>query len=219
MGEVELIENKRILIIRSEMICYGDLSTDDLAHRIANDISSHWNIPGAKIKMKGDYYEVRFEITGKSIPDLDPELVWYNDDPKLNYFRIQEYVVGDISFVDGLNSNTGVFKLANLLQTSTTTAHEYGHTLGLDHPDSLDHRGKGIPSIMFPRGTLCDNIYQYWPHAKSGEHGGTLDPSHRIVTREDIEQLHLPKLRFDWSGKARLGDFTSIYHYHQEPAQ
>lgn len=217
MGEVELIEKTRTLLIRSAMICYGDLATDELVKQIVNDISSHWNVPGARIKYKGDYYDVKFEISGKSIPDLEPEKVWYNDDPVMNYFRIQEYVVGDISFVDGLNSNTGVFKLANLLQTSTTAAHEYGHTLGLDHPDILDHRGKGAPSIMFPRGTLCDPAFQYWAHAHAGEKGGTLDPVHRIVTQTDIEDLRLQKLHFDTNGKARLGEFTSIYHFHQEP--
>ena len=57
--------------------------------------------------------------------------------------------------------NTGYFKLENLYKGSTTAAHEYGHTLGLQHPADLDLRGKGIPGIMYPRGTLVDPQFQY----------------------------------------------------------
>lgn len=219
MGEVEIIETEKKWIIRSRIICYGELATDALAHQIALDIATHWNAPEALIQWKKDWYRVEFEIVGQGIPDLEPDEVWYNLDPQKNYFRIQEYVVGDISYTDGLNSNTGVFKLANLQQTATTAAHEYGHSIGLDHPSNLDFRGKGRPGIMYPRGTLCDASFQYWSHARSGEYGGTLDPQHRVVTKEDIRDLKLHRLRFDTNGKARLGDFTSIYHFHQEPPQ
>lgn len=218
MGEVELLEAEKKMLIRSQIICYGEAATDAVASQIAADIEQHWNAPEARIKWKQELWQVQFCISGMAIPDLAPEEVWYNLDPQKNYFRIQEYVVGDISYTDGLHSNTGVFKLANLQQTSTTAAHEYGHGLGLDHPADLDFRGKGRPGIMYPRGTLCDAGFQYWPHARSGEYGGTLNPVHRHVRQQDIEALKWQRLRFDTNGKARLGDFTSIYHFHQEPA-
>lgn len=82
----------------------------------------------------------------------------------------------NISFVDGLNSNTGYFLLDNLLNGSTTAAHEFGHTLGLDHPHNLDIRGKGVPGIMYPRGTIVDPPYQYDPNAAPGKPGGTMNP-------------------------------------------
>ena len=106
-------------------------------------------------------------------------------------FRIEECSSMDISSADGLGCNTGYFKLGNLLGHSTTAAHEYGHTLGLDHPKDLDIRGKGQPGIMYPRGTLCDPAYQYDPAAKAGGPGGTLNPFMRKVLESDIAGLRL----------------------------
>jgi hypothetical protein len=118
----------------------------------------------------------------------------------------------NISFVDGIGSNTGYFKLDNLLQTSTTAAHEYGHTIGLIHPDNLDIRGKGIPGIMFPRGTICDPQFQYDPAAEPGKPGGTLNPQHRKVLQSDIEDLKLHRLFFNEKNRAIVGEFSSLYH-------
>jgi hypothetical protein len=212
MGEVELIENHRQLIIYSDFYFYGNAATEALAVQIASDIEWHWNNPQANVRFRSEWYEVRFCIKGFHLTEPDPELIWYNTNPRLNYFRIEEFSPVDISFVDGLGCNTGFFKLANLLQTSTTAAHEYGHTLGLVHPQQLDIRGKGIPGIMFPRGTLCDPQYQYDPQQPAGVTGGTLDPRHRKVLQSDIEALKLHKLRFDKDNIAVIGAFSSIYH-------
>ncbi|MBA4167605.1 MAG: hypothetical protein H0X41_08710 [Chitinophagaceae bacterium] len=143
---------------------------------------------------------------------MKPETVWYNDDPKLNFFRIEKYVTGNVSYVDGIGSNTGCFKLDNLMQTTTTAAHEYGHTIGLEHPHNTDIRGGLQCGIMYPRGTLCDAHLQYDPAASAAAHGGFLDPQHRKVCLSDIENLHLHKLDFNEHGFAQLGEFTSIYH-------
>lgn len=212
MGQVELHDATGELIIRSVFYFYGDAATSALAEQIAADIRMHWNEPEASVIIKKKPYSVRFEITGIYEPGLNPETVWYNDDPKLYFFRIENYVTGNISFVDGIGSNTGYFKVENLLQTSTTAAHEYGHMLGLIHPKIMDIRGGLEPSIMYPRGTLCDPQMQYDPTAKAGEYGGFLDPKFRKVCLVDIENLHLHKLDFDEKGFARIGEFTSIYH-------
>lgn len=217
MGEAELDITSRTLFIRSVFIIYGDAASSLVAQQIANDISSHWNEPRASIHYKRERYEVRFDVEAVYSPDLPPEEVWYNDNPRLNFFRVEEYVMGNISFVDGLNCNTGYFKLDNLVQTSTTAAHEYGHTIGLDHPDDLDIRGLEMPGIMYPRGTICDPHFQYTPDAAPGQPGGTLDPRHRKVLPSDIEALHLHRLHFSDKGIARVGDFSSIYHHKHEP--
>jgi hypothetical protein len=212
MGEAELHTITNQLVIHSVFFFYGDAATKDLSIQIANDISTHWNEPNAKIKIGGNLYDVRFEIDGIYEPNLDPEKVWYNDNPRNNFFRIEEFAAGNISFVDGIGSNTGYFKLDNLLQTSTTAAHEYGHTLGLIHPEILDIRGKATPGIMYPRGTIVDPEFQYDPNAAPGPgHGGTLNPVHRKVLASDIEALKLHKLFFT-NGKAVVGDFSSLYH-------
>ena len=217
MGEAELFRQTHQLIIRSVFLFYGDAASASIAEQIAADISLHWNEPNATVKIKNDWYSINFEISGTSQPDLNPESVWYNDNPRLNFFRIEEYIMGDISFVDGLNCNTGYFKLANLLQTSTTAAHEYGHTIGLDHPDNLDIRGQKAPAIMYPRGTICDPHFQYDWNASAGNPGGTLDPKHRKVTQFDIDALNLNRLSFSDSGLAIVGGFSSIYHEKHSP--
>lgn len=212
MALAQLIKSSHQLIIHSHFHFYGDAADAGIAKNIADDIACHWNEPSASIQYKHDWYKLLFDIKAVFNPQLKPEEVWYNTDPKLFYFRIEEYSPMDVSFVDGIGSNTGLLKVANLLQTSTTAAHEYGHMLGLYHPKELDIRGEGIPGIMYPRGTICDPHFQYDPNAAAGVTGGTLDPKHRKVLLQDIELLKLHKLRFNAKGFAVLGDFTSIYH-------
>ena len=212
MGEAELNKRSYQLIIRSVFLFYGDAASQNIAITIADDIQKHWNEPKGKVVIKRDVYDVRFETQGIYAPDLEPEKVWYNDDPKFNFFRIEEYANGNISFVDGIGCNTGYFKLDNLLQTSTTAAHEYGHTLGLVHPADIDIRGVATPGIMYPRGTICDPQMQYDPTAQPGEHGGFMNPVHRKVLQQDIDDLKLHKLDFSLSRFMKVGEFTSLYH-------
>jgi hypothetical protein len=168
--------------------------------------------------IRKELFDVVFDIEGIYQPGLEPESVWYNTNPRLNFFRIEEFSMTHISFVDGLNSNTGYFKLDNLLNNSTTAAHEYGHTLGLEHPASLDIRGQGQPGIMYPRGTICDPLFQYDVRARPLEPGGTLNPYTRKVLASDIGDLKLHRLSFDRKGLATLGDFSNIYHEKHLPA-
>jgi hypothetical protein len=218
MGEVELFEATGELLIRSVLIFYGDAGSAQLASQLGIDVMRYWNEPDAYVKIRGRQYRVRFQVIGKFDPALEPEVVWYNDDPQLNFFRIEEYASGNISFVDGLGCNTGYFKLQNLEQTATTVAHEYGHTIGLAHPTILDVRGQGTPGIMYPRGTLCDASMQYDPLAAAGAYGGVMDPAHRRVLLSDIADLQLHKLSFDNRGRAMVGEFSSVYHQkHVEP--
>jgi len=216
MGEAELNIAEHQLIIRSMLYFYGGAANQSLAVQIADDISATWNEPKGKVKIKGEWYAVRFEIEGFYNPDLQPAAVWHNTDPRLNFFRVEEFSLHDISSVDGLGCNTGYFKLGNLLNHSTTAAHEYGHTLGLDHPKELDIRGKGQPGIMYPRGTLCDPAFQYDPAAAPGGPGGTLNPFTRKVLDSDIAGLRLSRLAFDARSLSILGEFSSFYHQKHE---
>lgn len=217
MGEAQLDRSSLQLTIHSVLYFYGDAASLELSVRIADDISACWNEPKAQVNIKRELYTVQFNVEGVYAPDLDPEKVWYNDQPRLNFFRIEEFAGGNISFVDGVGCNTGYFKLSNLLQTPTTAAHEYGHTLGLDHPVNLDIRGGGVPGIMHPRGTLCDPLFQYNPAALPGQDGGTLDPRHRKVLPADIAALKLHKLDFNRQGMAIVGEFSSMYHQKHIP--
>jgi len=224
MGEAEIQPDKNLLTIHAVIIIYGDAANDEIAFQIAQDIENFWNAAEGKVAMRDGWfskkiYDVRFSITGKFDKELTPQTVFENTDPRNNYFRIEAYANGDISFVDEINSNTGYFKLQNIIDNSTTAAHEFGHTLGLVHPHDLDIRGKGTPGIMYPRGTLVDPHFQYYPEIAAGEKGGTLNPFTRKVLQQDIDDLHLEDLDFNENGMAVVGGFSSVWHEKHLPEQ
>lgn len=209
MGTAEITTQE--LVITSHIITYGNAATAAITEDIREEIERMWNEPQGKVFIKGDPLPVVFRISAAYQPAIEPEEILGNTDPRNNYFRIEEYARGSISFVDGLGCNTGYFLLENLYKGSTTAAHEYGHTLGLPHPDDLDLRGKGVPGIMYPRGTLVDPSYQYDPSVPAGTKGGTLFPIHRRVRQEDILLLELHRLPYK-KGAAIIGDFSSYWH-------
>jgi len=209
MGIAEITQQE--LVIESRIITYGNAASTELTGQIREEIETLWNEPGTWINIHDYYLQVVFRIAAEYRPDLTDIDIYQNLDPRNNYFRIEEFAHGNISFVDGLGCNSGYFKLENLYPGSTTAAHEYGHTLGLLHPETIDIRGKGIPGIMYPRGTLVDPEYQYEADKPAGTKGGTLHPIHRRVSDEDILLLKLHKKEFE-NGRAIIGDFTNIWH-------
>ncbi|TXK74424.1 hypothetical protein [Mesonia sp. K4-1] len=79
------------------------------------------------------------------------------------------------------------------------------------HPEDIDQRGK-VSSIKFPRGTIVDSKYQYNPNAEPGKYGGTLDPSNRKVTQEDIK-IFFKDIKFDKNGIGQIGKITNTIYY------
>jgi len=211
MGEAEIDTNRNTVIIKSNIITYGDAADEKVTGSIREEIETMWNEPKGMVKIKGISFFVNFRITAELRSSIDIEEIYSNTNPCNNYFRIEEYVHGNISFVDGLGCNSGYFKLENLYAGSTTAAHEFGHSLGLDHPVDLDYRGKGAPPIMYPRGTLVDPQFQYDPSKPAGVTGGTMHPMFRKVFPEDISSLNLQRLRFQ-NEKAVVGAFSNIFH-------
>jgi len=215
LGIAEIDSNHQ-LIISSHIITYGNAAAPAITELIRDEIETMWNEPEAVLSLNSLLFKVVFRITASWKPDITPLDIYQNLDPRYNYFRIEEFAYGNISFVDGLGCNSGYFKLENLYKGSTTAAHEYGHTLGLDHPDELDIRGKGVPGIMYPRGTLVDPEFQYEPDKTAGTKGGTLHPIYRKVLRQDIELLNPGELLFE-NNIAVIGEFTSLWHDEQQP--
>lgn len=212
MGEAEINYSKKTITIYSHLVIYGSSADEEVTQRIRREIETMWNEPAATVYFHQTHFQVQFQITSELKKDLDQMDVIQNLDPKNNYFRIENFIHGNISFVDGLGCNTGFFLLENLYDGSTTAAHEYGHTIGLPHPKIVSIQGEGKPGIMYPRGTLVDAPFQYDPSKPAGVTGGTMHPMHRKVKQEDIENLQLQKLRFE-NNKAIVGGFTNIYHW------
>src|SRR5215212_2803430 len=102
MGEAELHKITGALIIRSVFYFYGDASNQPIAEKIAADIQAHWNEPQSSVVIRHKIYRVIFDIKGHHDPSLSPETVWYNDDQRFNFFRLENFAVGNISFVDGI---------------------------------------------------------------------------------------------------------------------
>ncbi|MFZ1313624.1 MAG: peptidase M10, partial [Chitinophagaceae bacterium] len=152
MGTVET--GSQQIFINSHIITYGNAANEALTEMIRDEIETMWNEPQARVVFNDYDCRIVFSITAAFEPGIRDIDIYQNLDPRNNYFRIEEFAYGNISFVDGLGCNSGYFKLENLYKGSTTAAHEYGHTIGLNHPDELDIRGKGVPGIMYPRGTL-----------------------------------------------------------------
>jgi hypothetical protein len=211
MGEAEIFHHHNTILITSHIITYGSAADENVTALIREEIETMWNEPKGTVYVNDVPFLVTFKITAALQPAIDMETIYSNTDPRNNYFRIEEYAHGNISFVDGLGCNSGYFKMENLYAGSTTAAHEYGHTLGLDHPEDIDYRGKGIPAIMYPRGTLVDPQYQYDPAKPAGTVGGTMHPMYRKVLASDILSLQWEALRFE-NKKAVVGEFTNVYH-------
>lgn len=211
MGEAEITSGNNI-VIRSHIITYGNAADEVVTERIRDEIETMWNEPKGTVNIHNTSFQILFRITAETRKDISELEVLQNTDPRINYFRIEEYVNGNISFVDAIGCNTGHFKLENLYVGSTTAAHEYGHTLGLDHPLNTDLRGKGVPGIMYPRGTLVDPEFQYDPSKPAGATGGTMHPMYRKVSQQDIDLIKLNRLSFI-DGKAIVGEFTNVYHW------
>lgn len=210
MGIIELDIDAKIILIKSTIITYGNSATYELTQQICDEIENMWNEPNGVVEINNTNYTVRFMIDAQYNSLIAPETILQNENPKNNYIRIEAFSKINISFVDGIGSNTGYFLTDNLYLNSTSAAHEYGHTLGLTHPTELNIIGKGRPSIMYPRGTLVNPEFQYDVNAIPAQNGGTLYPIHRRVMQIDIDNLQLKnKIENDIFV---IGKFSNKFH-------
>src|SRR5436190_21068633 len=102
MGSAEINIDLQLLIISSNMITYGNAATPEITEQIRDEIETMWNEPKASLWFEGSMFEVVFKITSVFHPSISPIEIYQNIDPCNNYFRIEEFAHGNISFVDGL---------------------------------------------------------------------------------------------------------------------
>ena len=220
-GEPVLDRTNRTVTVTSNIIFYGDDGSSDLSTKAAQNIQDQWNAANGSVNIEGDSFNVKFVVTGTYDNSITSSDIANNTDIKNNYIKIVSSGV-DVSFMDGVGSNTGVFLASNINDASSTTeSHEFGHGYGLAHPGNDDIRGLGRPSIMFPRGTAVDADYTYDPKlgdtyvdpSDSRKRSNTMNPNSRVVTQTDIDNLGLDKVDYETStGVGKLGKLTNIAH-------
>jgi RHS repeat-associated protein len=230
-GEPVIDKKNKTITIYADFFLYGDID-EKTAHTMISNAEKLWNDANGKVKIGSIEYSVHFVFTSTIAEEIDVDEVADNKNFRNNYIKLEKdhknlncnHARGDVSCVDGIGSNTGVWHVDDVLDGRTTPSHEIGHGFGLAHPDD-DARGKGQPPIMLPRGTLVDADYTMSPsEGKSTltisltEAGrmivrNPLNPNTRKVTQQDIDKLGLDKIEYDsQTGKGKLGGLTNQTH-------
>jgi hypothetical protein len=182
----------------------GPAASPQIALDSSAEISRLWNESRAQVFLWTRYYRVRFFIS----THYHPSPVMDSGSCAENFVTVEQGDARTSRSFYKMGGRSGTFYLSDDLGRSTTTAHEYGHGLGLDH-DDLNQVLAPIPGIMFPRGTYVHSRYQWNPNVAVGAPGGSLNPRHRKVRPLDILRLDLSKLVFS-GGMACLGQGRPI---------
>jgi hypothetical protein len=207
------------IIVSAKLWFYGTFATAELVSRIVDEISNQYNEAKGHIQLKQTdgslvSYLIRFEIDSAIVSVEEVfDLVQNNSDYRNNYIRIEQDNILKRSFMGiGLGGNIGHWLISDNLGASTTAAHEFGHSLGLDHPTEVDLRDReSPPPMMAPRGTLVKSGFQWNPTVKAGEFGGTMKPIYRKVCAEEVAQIFAGKI-FDENGTLNLGILTNLVY-------
>jgi hypothetical protein len=200
------------LQMKAHLIFYGSNFDPASPGKATDEINRLWSSdPSGKphiVRLDDGDYALRAVLTYEVLPiERVREIAKSNTDPGIHFIRMEKGGnPGDRSFYY-LGANCGTFYDSDELGISTTAPHEFGHGLGLPHPDEGDWRGKGVPPVMAPRGTWVDAQYQWDPNAQAGAAGGTVKPHFRKVTHWDLGWLALgTSLHFDARNVAALGE-------------
>jgi hypothetical protein len=189
----------------------GPASSPQVAFDAGKEISRLWNESRSQIFYRFRYYRARFFISVSYYPWSPADRGSCAD----NYIRVEQGDPQSSRSFYRMAGRRGTFYLSDDIGRSTTTAHEYGHGLGLDH-DDLNQLTAPVPGIMFPRGTYVQSQFQWNRHAQPGAPGGSLNPKHRKVRPLDVLKLDLSKLNFTF-GADCLGEGLPIPSRFSQP--
>lgn len=174
--------------IKAKLHFYGKYADGALAQKIVEEINRLWNEPQTFLELGGEKFLIRFEVSSEVLDNSEVlKQIPANLSFENNYIRIEDKNIAERSMMGfGLGENCGHWLISDQLGDSTTAAHEFGHALGLPHPENIDFRFTGPPPIMAPRGTIVDAEYQWNPLAEPGLVGGTMKPIHRKVRSSEV---------------------------------
>jgi hypothetical protein len=109
MSSIELDIKDKYIYINSVFHLYGTLANDYFANLIKHEIETMWNAANGEINLYNETFQVIFKIDTILYSLIAKETITQNVDYINNYIRIEEASKMHVSFVDGINSNTGYF--------------------------------------------------------------------------------------------------------------
>lgn len=208
------------IFIKATLYLYGSKASNEIATRIEDEINRMWNQPLVVFPISDKYYKVKFQIVCKVIEENDArQMIVSNVSHENNFIRIEETnAIGRSMMGFGLGQNSGFWVTSDNLGHSTTAAHEFGHCLGLPHPDNIDYRGTGYPPLMAPRGTIVDSEFQWNPLADAGAYGGTMNPIFRRVNQQEVLMV-TGKMISVLKNNFIIGEISNLYFNQKGEAQ
>ncbi len=184
-------EGKKSITVKSHLYLYG-LVDKGLAQKIAVEINQVWNEGHPQVLISNVRYDLIFKVT-TSVSNLNEvRTLAEQSNPEFNFIRIISGPNSHItaSFIVG-HTNSGVWLKSDNLGVAKTSAHEYGHTLGLKHPEGDSY--VGIPRIMITR-----------------YYNQNLDLRDRKVLDIDIQELGIT------GATKTLGQFNRTFFFDEE---
>ena len=191
-GEVVYDEKTGVATVTAKLYFYGGAANSELSGKIAAGIASQWNGAHASIDYKGKQYKVKFKIFYETVTEKEAfKLANDNTSAKNNFIRVENGPEGDSSYTlsDGRygGGNSFWFNTKDDLGSTTTAAHEFGHGLGLSHPEKDLSNETSRPDIMIPRQTPYG---KFWSIKNKGGKR-VVNPNARRVTPQNVDDAYM----------------------------
>lgn len=205
-------QEDKTITVEATIYTYGNFVSAGLVTDIRSEINGMWSQPLVVYMLDGVLYKILFNVEVDLVSVNEAKELLANNVSYLNNFvRIEEKnSIGRSMMGFGLGQNSGFWLVSDNLGSSTTAAHEFGHALGLPHPDRIDYRKMGYPPIMAPRGALVGVDYQWDKTALAGAYGGTMNPIHRKVRDFEIWDVIRGSVKISNSQRV-VGQLSNLY--------